>query len=143
MKKTAKEWQKQLNLEEEPDTKLLELLEAARDDIPKRKVKGKPSGTYSFKTATEPFEKTLANAMLGDLLSRARKKRGLTMQAVSDKSSVTRGRIAQIENKANLELQTFVRQADVLGYDVVVTLKSRDRNKENLSAVLESMSTKH
>jgi DNA-directed RNA polymerase sigma subunit (sigma70/sigma32) len=136
-KKTAKEWQKQPNLEEEPDAELMELLEASRDDIPKRKVKGKPSGNYSFKSATEPFEKTLANAMLGDLLSQARKEQGLTMQSVSEKSGVTRGRIAQIEGKANLELQTFVRQADVLGYDVVVTLQPRDKDKEALSALLE------
>ena len=75
--------------------------------------------------------------MLGELLSQARRKRGLTMQAVSKKSGVSRGRIAQIEGKANLELQTFVRQADVLGYDVVVTLQPREKGKEALSVLLE------
>jgi hypothetical protein len=135
MKKTAKQWQKQLGLEEAPDAELLALLEASRDDAPK--PKGKPSGKYRFRKAPEPLDKTLAHAMLGELLYEARRKRGLTMQAVSEKSGVSRGRVAQIEGKANLELQTFVRQADVLGYDVIVTLKSRDKNKENLSAVLE------
>jgi hypothetical protein len=64
MKRTAKEWQELLSLEQEPDSELLELLEAARDDISKRKIKGKPSGNYSFKKANEPFEKTFADAML-------------------------------------------------------------------------------
>lgn len=135
MKKTAKQWQKQLGLEQTPDPELLALLEASRDDAPK--PKGKPSGKYRFKKATEPLDKTLAHAMLGELLSEARRERGLTMQAVSEKSGVSRGRIAQIEGKANLELQTFVRQAGVLGYDVVVTLQPRDKGKEALSALLE------
>jgi DNA-directed RNA polymerase sigma subunit (sigma70/sigma32) len=135
MKRIAKQWQKQLEMQQPPDAELLVLLEASRDDAPK--PKGKPSGKYRFKKATEPLDKTLAHAMLGELLSEARRERGLTMQAVSEKSGVSRGRIAQIEGKANLELQTFVRQAGVLGYDVVVTLHPRDKGKEALSALLE------
>jgi hypothetical protein len=131
----AKQWQKQLGLEEVPDAELLALLEASRDGAPKSK--GKPSGKYRFKKATEPLDKTLTHAMLGELLSEVRRKCGLTMQAVSEKSGVSRGRIAPINSTANLELQTFVRQADVLGYDVVVTLQPRDKGKEALSALLE------
>lgn len=107
MKKTPKQWQKPLGLEEAPDAELLAKLEASRDNAPK--PKGKPSSNYRFKKATEPLDKTLVHAMLGELLSQARRKRGLTMQAVSEKSGVSRGRIAQIEGTANLELQTLIR----------------------------------
>ena len=135
MKKTAKVWQKQLGLEQTPDTELLALLEASCDDAPK--PKGKPLGNYHFKKATEPLDKTLAHALLGEFLSEARRERGLTMQAVSEKLGISRGHIAQLERTANLELQTFVPRADVLGYDVIVTLQPRAKGKEALSALLD------
>jgi hypothetical protein len=47
MKRTAKEWQELLNLEQEPDDELLELLEASRDDIID-KPKHSPFSHYSF-----------------------------------------------------------------------------------------------
>jgi transcriptional regulator with XRE-family HTH domain len=75
--------------------------------------------------------------MLGERLAEARRERGLTMQAVNEKLGISRGHIAQIEGKANLELQTFVPQADVLGYDVLVTLQPRAKGKEALSALLD------
>jgi ribosome-binding protein aMBF1 (putative translation factor) len=109
-------------------------LESSRDDAPK--PKGKSSGSYHFKKETEPLDKTLA-AMLGELLSEARRERGLTMQAVSEKLGISRGRIAQLESTANLELQTFVPRADVLGYDVIVTLQPRAKGQEALSALLD------
>jgi transcriptional regulator with XRE-family HTH domain len=58
------------------------------------------------------------------------------MQAVGEKLGLSRGRVAQIEGKSNLEIQTLVRQADVLGYDVVVTLKPRNKRKTALNTHL-------
>ncbi len=136
MKKTAKTWQKQLRLEETPDAELLALLEQARDDKPKGK--SKKTSKYRFVKTSEAisqtFEKAVLQESLGALLSKARKETGLTMQAVGEKIGVSRGRIAQIESMPNLELQTLVRQADVLGYDVVVTLQPRSKKK----AILQS-----
>jgi hypothetical protein len=47
MQRTAKEWQELLSLEQELDDELLELLEAAKDDV--LTSKGKSSGKYFFR----------------------------------------------------------------------------------------------
>jgi len=56
----------------------------------------------------------------------ARLREGLSLADVSEKSGIDRGNVSKLEQNAeNVELNTLVRLADALGYDVVVDIKKR------------------
>jgi DNA-binding Xre family transcriptional regulator len=56
----------------------------------------------------------------------ARIREGLSLADVSERSGIDRGNVSKLENNVdNVELNTLVRLADALGYDVVVDLKKR------------------
>jgi len=56
----------------------------------------------------------------------ARVREGLSLADVSQKTGIARGNISKLENNAdNIEIDTLVRLADALGYDVVVEFKRR------------------
>jgi DNA-binding Xre family transcriptional regulator len=56
----------------------------------------------------------------------ARLREGMSLTDVSEKSGIDRGNVSKLEQNAeNVELNTLVRLADALGYDVVVDIKKR------------------
>ncbi len=56
----------------------------------------------------------------------ARLREGMSLADVSEKSGIDRGNVSKLEQNAdNVELNTLVRLADALGYDVVVDIKKR------------------
>ncbi len=56
----------------------------------------------------------------------ARMREGLSLADVSRKAGIERGNISKLENNVeNVKLNTLVRLADALGYDVVIDLKKR------------------
>ena len=56
----------------------------------------------------------------------ARMREGLSLADVSRKAGIERGNISKLENNVeNVELNTLVRLADALGYDIVIDLKKR------------------
>jgi DNA-binding Xre family transcriptional regulator len=58
----------------------------------------------------------------------ARMREGLSLADVSEKTGIERGNISKLENNVdNIEINTLVRLADALGYDVVVDFKRRKR----------------
>lgn len=58
----------------------------------------------------------------------ARMREGLSLADVSEKTGIERGNISKLENNVdNIEINTLVRLADALGYDVVVDFRKRKR----------------
>lgn len=58
----------------------------------------------------------------------ARLREGLSLADVSARTGIDRGNVSKLEQSAdNVELNTLVRLADALGYDVVVDIKKRVR----------------
>ena len=56
----------------------------------------------------------------------ARLREGLSLADVSERTGIDRGNVSKLEQNAdNVELNTLVRLADALGYDVVVDIKKR------------------
>ena len=56
----------------------------------------------------------------------ARLREGLSLADVSARTGIDRGNVSKLEQNAdNVELNTLVRLADALGYDVVVDIKKR------------------
>jgi DNA-binding Xre family transcriptional regulator len=56
----------------------------------------------------------------------ARLREGLSLALVSERTGIDRGNMSKLEQNAdNVELNTLVRIADALGYDVVVDIKKR------------------
>lgn len=56
----------------------------------------------------------------------ARMREGLSLADISEKTGIERGNISRLENNVdNIEINTLVRLADALGYDVVVDFKRR------------------
>ncbi|NLX97791.1 MAG: helix-turn-helix transcriptional regulator [Rhodopirellula sp.] len=59
-------------------------------------------------------------------LKMARLREGLSLTDVSERTGIDRGNVSRLEqNSENVELNTLVRLADALGYDVVVDLRKR------------------
>jgi DNA-binding Xre family transcriptional regulator len=59
-------------------------------------------------------------------LKMARLREGLSLTDVSERTGIDRGNVSKLEQNAdNVELNTLVRLADALGYDVVVDLRKR------------------
>jgi len=56
----------------------------------------------------------------------ARLREGFSLGEIAEKTGIDRGNLSKLENNAdNVELDTLVRLADALGYDVVVDLHKR------------------
>jgi transcriptional regulator with XRE-family HTH domain len=67
---------------------------------------------------------------LGKLLAQARAERNQSLAEVSAKIGLSRGRVHQREQaSANLEMRSFVEQAQALGFDVIVTLKPKGEGR--------------
>ncbi len=62
-------------------------------------------------------------------LKLARLREGLSLGEVSARTGIERGNLSRLENHVdNVELNTLVRLADALGYDVLVELKKRSES---------------
>lgn len=72
------------------------------------------------KTKLNPARVALAKLKL------ARLREGLTLGEVSERTGIERGNLSRLENNVeNVEINTLVRLADALGYDVVVDIQRR------------------
>jgi len=59
-------------------------------------------------------------------LKLARLREGLSLGEIAEKAGIDRGNLSKLENNIdNVELNTLMRLADALGYDVVVDLRKR------------------
>ena len=83
------------------------------------------NGERPFADALQAY---LAQRSLMTELVALRAARGLTQQAIAEKLSCTQGRISKLESATNgeLSLGELVRYADVLGFDIGVTLSGKD-----------------
>lgn len=60
-------------------------------------------------------------------LKLARLREGVSLGEVSEKTGIDRGNLSRLENNVeNVEINTLVRLADAIGYDVLVDLKKRN-----------------
>lgn len=60
---------------------------------------------------------------LGAELRAARLAQDLTLRELGKKCGISYGRLSQIEHGANINLNTFVRAAQALGFEVELTLR--------------------
>jgi DNA-directed RNA polymerase specialized sigma subunit len=133
----AKKIKKQLRLAEEPDAELLALLDGIED---------RPAKTtqVNFQTIIPQaiqatLEDELISQSVSQLITHARKKRGLTLEQIGQIMKVGKGRMSQIEKAgANLELQTLARVAQALEYDLKVSFVSRQNDLEILEQQVSS-----
>jgi DNA-binding Xre family transcriptional regulator len=59
-------------------------------------------------------------------LKLARQREGLSLGEIAERTGIDRGNLSKLENNVdNVELDTLVRLADALGYDLVVDLRKR------------------
>ncbi len=99
-----------------------------------RKPKAQGESFNDFKAR---WQNALVAESVGDVLAKARTESGLSLTQAATKTNLTRGRMAQLENdKANLEIQTIVKQAQALGYKVRLSLEPEDGAKSMITVVL-------
>jgi len=59
-------------------------------------------------------------------LNLARRREGLSLGEMAERTGIDRGNLSRLENNVeNVELNTLARLADALGYDIVVDLRRR------------------
>lgn len=143
-KKTkAEKLQKALNLSELPDAGFIVKYERlSKLDNPKgviyrqkgKKPSGKAENIRGFETR---FQEALIADSVGGVLAKARTEQGLSLSQLAEKANLSRGRMAQLEQaENNLEIQTIVKQAQVLGYKVRLSLEPEDTKRTAISVVL-------
>lgn len=67
-------------------------------------------------------EEALVAASAGDLIGRARAARGLSMRELAAQLGVSSARVSQVQHGSGVEVQTLVRYAHALGYELTLTL---------------------
>ena len=67
-------------------------------------------------------EEALVAASAGDLIGRARAARGLSMRELAAQLGVSSARVSQVQHGGGVEVQTLVRYAHALGYELTLTL---------------------
>ena len=67
-------------------------------------------------------EEALVAASAGDLIGRARAARGLSMRELAAQLGVSSARVSQVQHGSGVEVQTLVRYAQALGYELTLTL---------------------
>ena len=69
-------------------------------------------------------EEALVAASAGDLIGRARAARGLSMRELAAQLGVSSARVSQVQHGSGggIEVQTLVRYAHALGYELTLTL---------------------
>ena len=67
-------------------------------------------------------EEALVAASAGDLIGRARAARGLSMRELAAQLGVSSARVSQVQHGGGVEVQTLVRYAQALGYELTLTL---------------------
>jgi ribosome-binding protein aMBF1 (putative translation factor) len=141
MKTNAQTWKKNLKLQQEPDHELLALLETLKDDAPDvhptKKTPNLLTGPFTANQVKSHLEEAILTSNLRDALEQARKKRGMTLRALAKKTGVSAPRVQQVEQaETKLELQTLLRHAHALGYDVSIVLTPQDGRGDQIRAAL-------
>jgi|GEM_PF-2369297 len=68
------------------------------------------------------IEEALVAASAGDLIGRARAARGLSMRELAAQLGVSSARVSQVQHGERVEVQTLVRYARAMGYELTLTL---------------------
>ena len=83
------------------------------------------------------LENAVLEADLRHALTRARKNSGATIREVASAEGISVARAHEIEHaNLKLELQTLVRHANALGYEVSLTLTPRNSSLEQIETML-------
>lgn len=119
-----------LEISGEPSAQLLAMLAEPADGIPLDPAHQPPPGLLELTTpgALAAFARdALVVSSAGALLEAARKRRGLGPRQLAERLGVSRPRVLQLEGVSDrVELQTLVRFADELGFDLQITLLDRE-----------------
>jgi hypothetical protein len=87
--------------------------------------------------ARHQLENAILESDLRHALTRARKNSGATIRDVAKTQKISVARAHEIEHaNLRLELQTLVRHANALGYEVSLTLTPRDAKFERIETLL-------
>jgi ribosome-binding protein aMBF1 (putative translation factor) len=136
-KALAKKLKETLELDAEPTPALLVLAKGPDGPVKAGKYPKQLLKATTPKSLQGVVQKAIITHSVGDVLARAREESHLSLAQVAQKVKATRGRVAQVEHPdARLEIQTLVRYADAMGYDVAITLKPKASGKKALVAEL-------
>lgn len=111
---------------------------------PERDLEPHPTRVPGLLEETDPeqLERTLAGASatagVGELLQRARQRRGLSLRAAARAAGRSASRIVAVERATtDINVSTLVQTAHALGYRVEVTLSSTDAREEPIATSLD------
>lgn len=136
MAQTKQQVQANLNLSTEPTDELMELLaELGDSDVVEGPMAAGAGRTYSPKE----IERIVIEGTVGDLVAHARAEAHASLATIGKSAGVTRARVQQVEQSANVEIFTLVRIAAACGYDVNITLEPQVYGRRPLSTTLSAV----
>lgn len=123
-----------LNLDKLPDEEFMRLLDAANAAA----ESPQPAGPTAKRMTPSELESITQAATASELLRRAKKASRRTFAQVGEQLGVSRQRAAEIVRSDNMELDTLVRTAAAMGYELRVVLHPVDHQGQDLTSVLPS-----
>jgi DNA-binding XRE family transcriptional regulator len=94
-----------------------------------------PTERHTPEALLEHLDDALLQRSLAELLRSARTTADFSLADMAERLGVSRSRVHQLEQEgANLELQTLLRCASALGYDMRVVFVPREHDKPALTA---------
>jgi DNA-binding phage protein len=137
MKNLSKQLQKDLHLKNEPSSALLHL--AARGDAPAQvpqKLETKMSVTPE--EIKNQLQTAITEQNLQAALAKARANAKKSYRKIASETGITASRVHEIERAdLKLELQTLVRHANALGYEVSLLLSPSHGTGERIETKLQ------
>ena len=118
------------------------LLELSPEELETGIIKSNPNPPIGLleiadKNPRYQLENAILETDLRQALTRARKNAGATIREVAQLEGISVARAHEIEHaNLRLELQTLVRHANALGYEVGLTLTPRDSRLEQIETRL-------
>lgn len=135
MPKSKAQIQADVGLSRPPSDRFMELLGRIGDgDVIAGPALDGEDRTY---TPSE-IETIVLNGAVGSLLAHAREEADRSLAEVGDIAGVTRARVSQIEQSANIEVTTLVRFAAACGYEVDIRLKPLHPGQRAFSTTLQA-----
>ena len=133
MPKSKAQIQTDVGLSQPPSDRFMELLDRIGDgDV----IAGPALDTEDRSYTPREIETIVLNGAVGSLLAHAREEADRSMAEVGDIAGVTRARVGQIEQSANIEVTTLVRLAGACGYEVDIRLTPLHPGKRAFSTTL-------
>ena len=134
MAKSKAEIQADVGLRRPPSDRFMELLAKVGDmDVIAGPALDDGDRTYT----PNEIEIIVLNGAVGSLLAHARAEAHRSMAEVGELAGVTRARVGQIEQSANIEVTTLVRLAAACGYEVNISLKPLHPGQRTFSTTLQ------